>query len=337
MDFYQKLKKIEQDIIHHDFSTALSRKEFSKNYVKNNSSFVQFFLHIRNLPEEERKTVGKQLNRLKELARKRWKTENEKEKKKEDNKIVNPILPPGKENGHSHLLSIIEEEVAILMAEMGFYWEKSSIIEDEWHNFSALNFEEHHPARAMMDTFFLEDGSLLRTHTSPIQIRAMEKKILPIRIASIGQVFRNETLTSRSHHTFHQVEGFYLSKDVSYRDLVSVLSNFFKKFFFDNIKLRMRPSFFPFTEPSIEVDVACFLCEEKGCKVCKKTGWIEVAGAGMIDPQVLINCNIDPNIYTGYAFGAGLERLAMLRYKIDDVRLFLQNDLHFIKQFRSTL
>jgi phenylalanyl-tRNA synthetase alpha chain len=220
---------------------------------------------------------------------------------------------------------------------MGFVVAEEREIEDDWHNFSAMNTPADHPARDMQDTYYLRDNSnmLLRTHTSSVQARIMMSQKPPIRIIAPGRVYRNETISARSHCQFHQVEGLYIDKKVSFADLKQTLLHFSKEMYGPHTKIRLRPSYFPFTEPSAEMDVSCFICDSKGCNVCKYTGWVEIMGCGMVDPQVLINCGIDPEEYSGFAFGMGIERQAMMLYGIQDIRLLFENDVRFLRQFTS--
>jgi len=220
---------------------------------------------------------------------------------------------------------------------IGFNVSYGPEIEDDWHNFTALNFPENHPAREMQDTFFIEKNPdiALRTHTSSVQVRVMEKQQPPIRTLSPGRVYRNEAISVRAHCYFHQVEGLYVDTNVSFADLKQTMLYFAREMFGKDTKIRMRPSFFPFTEPSAEVDISCFICGQKGCKICKGSGWVEIGGCGMVDPDVLKNCKIDPDRYTGFAFGMGIERITMLKYQINDIRLFTENDIRFLRQFKS--
>jgi phenylalanyl-tRNA synthetase alpha chain len=241
--------------------------------------------------------------------------------------------------GSRHPLSLVKNEMVEIFARLGFVEAEGPEIEDDWHNFTALNFAPEHPARDMQDTFFisLNPEWALRTHTSSVQIRIMEKTQPPIRIVMPGRVYRNEAISARAHIQFHQIEGLYIDEDVSFADLKQTLLYFAQEFFGENTQLRMRPSYFPFTEPSAEVDVTCSLCNGKGCNVCKQTGWVEILGCGMVHPNVLKNCNIDPEKYSGYAFGMGIERITMLKYQIKDLRLFFENDLRFLQQFKSAI
>ena len=241
--------------------------------------------------------------------------------------------------GSRHPVSLMKKRIIEIFQRLGFAVAEGPEIEDDWHNFTALNLPEHHPARDMQDTFYVSQNPdwLLRTHTSNIQIREMEKGKLPIRIICPGRVYRNETVSARSHCFFHQIEGLYIDENVSFADLKQTLYFFVKEMYGQDVKVRFRPSYFPFTEPSAEMDISCTLCKGEGCAVCKKTGWLEILGCGMVHPNVLQNCNIDPNKYTGFAFGMGIERPALLKYGINDIRLFSENDVRFLKQFTSAI
>lgn len=239
--------------------------------------------------------------------------------------------------GSRHPLSLVRNEIISVFSRIGFVVSEGPEIEDDWHNFSALNFSEEHPARDMQDTFFIDNQIALRTHTSSVQVRVMENSKPPIRTISPGRVYRNEAISARAHCQFHQVEGLYIDENVSFADLKQTLLYFAKEMFGDKTKIRLRPSYFPFTEPSAEMDISCPFCEGKGCNICKGAGWVEILGCGMVDPNVLENCNIDSNKYTGFAFGMGIERITMLKYKINDLRLFFENDVRFLNQFKSVI
>ena len=237
--------------------------------------------------------------------------------------------------GSMHPVSIMMNNVCEIFEKIGFVSVNGPDIEDDWHVFSALNFPPEHPARDMQDTFFIElrPDILLRTHTSSLQVRTMETTQPPIRVICPGRVFRNETITARSHCIFHQIEGLYIAEEVSFAEMKQVLLHFAKEMFGEDTKIRLRPSFFPFTEPSAEMDIECKICGGKGCNVCKHSGWVEILGCGMVDPNVLESCGIDSTKYTGYAFGLGIERMTMLKYKTNDIRLYFENDVRFIEQF----
>ena len=241
------------------------------------------------------------------------------------------------EIGARHPLSVVRKDILDVFTRIGFSISEGPEIEDDFHNFTALNFPEEHTARDMQDTFFIDKDIALRTHTSSVQVRVMESSKPPIRTISPGRVFRNEAISARAHCIFHQVEGLYIDKDVSFADLKQTLLYFAKEIFGEETEIRLRPSYFPFTEPSAEVDVSCQICSGKGCNVCKNTGYLEIMGCGMVDPNVLENCGIDSSLYSGFAFGMGIERIAMLKYQVNDLRHFFENDLRFLKQFKSAL
>jgi phenylalanyl-tRNA synthetase alpha chain len=244
--------------------------------------------------------------------------------------------------GNLHPLSLTKYRIIEIFERLGFNVADGPEVEDDWHNFSALNFPENHPAREMQDTFFVEKGNgevkrdiLLRTHTSNVQIRMMEKQKPPIRAIMPGRVYRNEAISARAHCFFHQVEGLYVDRNVGFADLKQTLYHFAKEMYGKDIQIRFRPSFFPFTEPSAEIDISCLICKGSGCNVCKYSGWVEIAGSGMVHPNVLRHCGIDPEEFTGFAFGMGIERVTMLRYQINDLRLFSENDIRFLRQFQA--
>jgi phenylalanyl-tRNA synthetase alpha chain len=241
--------------------------------------------------------------------------------------------------GSRHPISIVQNKIISIFHRLGFAVAEGPEIEDDWHNFTALNLPENHPARDMQDTFYISQDPawLLRTHSSSVQIREMEKGILPLRIICPGRVYRNETISARAHCFFNQVEGLYIAENVSFADLKQTLYFFVQEMFGDTVKIRFRPSYFPFTEPSAEMDISCLICGGDGCNVCKKTGWVEILGCGMVHPKVLENCGIDSNKYTGFAFGMGIERITMLKYQVKDLRLFSENDIRFLKQFTAAI
>jgi phenylalanyl-tRNA synthetase alpha chain len=239
--------------------------------------------------------------------------------------------------GSRHPVTLMKNRIVSIFQRLGFAVAEGPEIEDDWHNFGALNLPPHHPARDMQDTFYIQQNPdwVLRTHTSSVQIREMEKRKLPIRMLMPGRVFRNETVSARSHCFFHQIEGLYIDEQVSFADLKQTLYFFVKEMYGPDVKVRFRPSYFPFTEPSAEMDVSCFICSGEGCPVCKKSGWVEILGCGMVHPNVLSNCGIDPEKYSGFAFGMGVERPAMLKYGVSDLRLFSENDIRFLQQFAA--
>lgn len=305
----------------------------SKNRIKD------LFNSLKELTVEEKKSVGKLLNDLKQQATEKFEGAKKEAGKSSSKSAASIDLSASAhaEIGSRHPLSLVRNEIEEIFSRIGFTISKGPEIEDDWHNFSALNFPEDHPARDMQDTFFISNDYSLRTHTSSVQIRVMESTPPPIRTISPGRVFRNEAISARAHCIFHQVEGLYIDKGVSFADLKQVLYYFAKEMFGQDVTVRFRPSYFPFTEPSAEMDVSCNICGGKGCNICKYTGYVEILGCGMVDPNVLENCQIDNSIYSGYAFGMGIERLTMLKYGINDLRLFFENDVRFLKQFESEL
>jgi phenylalanyl-tRNA synthetase alpha chain len=311
-------------------------EELRIKYLGRRGIIQSLFDKLREVPMEEKPALGKLLNELKELAQGKY---NEKkleiERKKARVESVVDLTIPGrlKYTGRKHPLTQTLEEIKKIFIGMGFEVASGPEIEDDYHNFEALNIPPEHPARDMQDTFFIEDKIILRTHTSPVQIRVMESRKPPVRIIAPGRVYRNEAISARSYCLFHQVEGLYVDEGVSFAELKGTLLAFAKQMFGSDVKLRFRPSFFPFTEPSAEVDVSCFICGGRGCRVCKYGGWLEILGCGMVDPNVFKFVGYDMGKYTGYAFGMGVERIAMLKYGIDDIRLFYENDFRFLDQF----
>lgn len=298
------------------------------------------FASFKEVANEQKKEVGQLLNQLKVKTQEKIVELTSSFAQKEDSTDGNLdlSLPISDENlGSRHPLSIVKNEIIDVFSRIGYSISEGPEIEDDWHNFSALNFPKEHPARDMQDTFFIDKESALRTHTSSVQVRVMENSTPPIRTISPGRVFRNEAISARAHCIFHQVEGLYIDKNVSFADLKQTLLYFAKEMFGEKTEIRLRPSYFPFTEPSAEVDVSCNICAGKGCNVCKHTGYLEILGCGMVDPAVLENCGIDSTVYSGFAFGMGVERIAMLKYQINDLRLFFENDIRFLNQFKSTI
>jgi phenylalanyl-tRNA synthetase alpha chain len=297
---------------------------------------------MRNIDPENRKDYGLAVNDLKDIAQDRFKEIQDGIKEasleagiKVPLDMTLPTVP--NELGSVHPLTLTQNRIIEIFERIGFNVADGPEIEDDWHNFTALNFPPNHPAREMQDTFFLEKDPdiALRTHTSSVQVRLMQTQKPPIRAIMPGRVFRNEAISARAHCIFHQVEGLYIDENVSLIDLKQTLYHFAKEMFGKNTKIRFRPSYFPFTEPSAEVDISCNICGGKGCNICKYTGWLEIGGSGMVDPNVLENCGIDSEKYTGFAFGMGIERMAMLKYRIQDLRLFTENDVRFLKQFKN--
>lgn len=315
---------------------------FRIQFIGAKGSIKDLFGQLKNVPNEEKKAIGQLVNELRNVAETKYNELKEKFENQEtsDNKI--DFSRSGEEFavGAHHPISLVKSEIVEIFNRIGFNVSEGPEIEDDWHNFSALNFAPEHPARDMQDTFFIEKGEnemALRTHTSSVQVRVMENSKPPIRTISPGRVYRNEAISARAHCFFHQVEGLYIDKNVSFADLKQTLEYFAKEMFGQKSKIRMRPSYFPFTEPSAEVDVSCSICDAKGCNVCKHTGWLEILGCGMVDPNVLEASGIDSKTYSGFAFGMGVERITQLKYKVNDLRLYSENDLRFLKQFTSVI
>lgn len=316
-------------------------EEFRIKLLGKKGSITQLFAEFKNVPAEQKKEIGQKINVLKDAVQDKINSIKEVlENKDEDGEKVD-ITRPGTQDeiGTRHPISLVKNEMIAIFKKLGFSVAEGPEIEDDWHVFGALNFPPEHPARDMQDTFFIEKNPdiLLRTHTSSIQVRTMQTQKPPIRVVCPGRVFRNEAISARAHCIFHQIEGLYIDENVSFADLKQTLLYFAKELFGENVKIRLRPSYFPFTEPSAEMDVSCTICGGKGCNVCKHTGWLEIMGCGMVDPNVLEACGIDSKKYSGYAFGMGLERIAMLKYEIKDLRLYFENDVRFLKQFKSAL
>ncbi len=308
-------------------------------YLSKKGSVSVLFDDFRNVPNEQKREIGQLLNVLKNSAQEKitalkemLSSAGKSDQKTDLTRTAEPI-----KLGTRHPLSLVKQEIADIFSRIGFTIAEGPEIEDDWHVFGALNFPPEHPARDMQDTFFIEKNPdiLLRTHTSSVQTRVMTSQKPPIRMIFPGRVYRNEAISARAHCLFHQVEGLYIDKNVSFADLKQALLYFSQEMFGADTQIRLRPSYFPFTEPSAEMDISCHICGGKGCNICKHTGWVEILGCGMVDPNVLENCGIDSNIYSGYAFGMGIERITMLKYQINDIRLFFENDVRFLEEFKS--
>jgi phenylalanyl-tRNA synthetase alpha chain len=334
-----RIQSIFEEIKNFESTHSEQIEQFRINLVGKKGKITQLFDEFRIVAPEIKKEVGKKLNELKVLANEKLNELKSKAEIPTSNKDSIDLSRPGEPFpiGSRHPISIVKNEIIEIFNRIGFAVAEGPEIEDDWHNFSALNFPAEHPARDMQDTFFLGKNPdyLLRTHTTSVQIRELERRKPPIRIIMPGRVFRNEAISARAHCIFHQVDGVYIDRNVSFGDLKQTLLYFAQEMFGENSQIRLRPSFFPFTEPSAEMDVSCNLCQGKGCNVCKYTGWLEILGCGMIDPNVLISASIDTDEFTGFAWGMGVERIAMLKYGIRDLRLFFENDLRFLKQFTS--
>mgnify|MGYP001573251394 FL=1 len=321
-------------------NTAEAVEAFRIQYLGKKGVLNGLFSAFKDVPNDEKKEFGQTLNELKTKAQEKVEALKTALEEKEDQSGSGLDLTMSAEPmrmGSRHPLSIVKNEIVEIFARLGFTIYEGPEIEDDWHNFSALNLPDEHPARDMQDTFFIQRDPdyLLRTHTSSVQVRFMEKNQAPIRTLSPGRVFRNEAISARAHCIFHQIEGLYVDENVSFADLKQTLLHFAQEFFGKETQIRLRPSYFPFTEPSAEVDISCNICKGKGCNICKYTGWVEILGCGMVDPNVLENCGIDAKKYTGFAFGMGVERITMLKYQIKDLRLFFENDVRFLDQFTS--
>jgi len=342
----QKINAYKEEIAAFVAESSDAVEQFRIKWLGSKGLVKETMGEMKNVAAENKKELGQVLNQFKQFAEEKFSTLQESLNGKEAVAAdgVDISLPGDPITvGTRHPISLMTNRILSIFQRLGFAVAEGPEIEDDWHNFTALNLPEHHPARDMQDTFYVEHHGptntewLLRTHTSNTQIREMEKGVLPIRVICPGRVYRNETVSARSHCFFHQVEGLYIDENVSFADLKQTLYFFVREMYGADVKVRFRPSYFPFTEPSAEMDVTCFICGGKGCHICKKTGWVEILGCGMVHPNVLSNCNIDPNKYTGFAFGMGIERPALLKYGINDIRLFSENDVRFLKQFTSAV
>ena len=337
------LNKIKEHLLLVDKFEANSIEQVEKfriDYLGKKGILNDFFTAFKEVSNAEKKDFGQAVNELKNKAQERVNYLKDVLENTRDTKASGLDLTMNAESmrlGSRHPLSIVKNEIVEIFARLGFTISEGPEIEDDWHNFSALNLPEEHPARDMQDTFFIQTNPdvLLRTHTSSVQVRFMENNPAPIRTLSPGRVFRNEAISARAHCIFHQIEGLYIDEHVSFADLKQTLLHFAQEFFGKETEIRLRPSYFPFTEPSAEVDISCNICKSKGCNICKYTGWVEILGCGMVDPNVLENCGIDSKKYSGFAFGMGIERITMLKYQVKDLRLFFDNDIRFLEQFTN--
>lgn len=309
-------------------------------YLSKKGEISALFNDFRNVPAEQKKEIGQMLNTLRNLAQDKMQALKDALASNATEEQVIDLTRPASpiKLGTRHPLSLVRSEIINIFSRLGFVLAEGPEIEDDWHVFEALNFPPEHPARDMQDTFFVEKNPdvLLRTHTSSVQTRVMTTQKPPIRVICPGRVYRNEAISYRAHCFFHQVEGLYIDKNVSFADLKQALLYFTKEMFGEKTQIRLRPSYFPFTEPSAEMDISCDLCGGKGCNFCKHTGWVEIMGCGMVDPNVLEACGIDSKVYSGYAFGFGVERITNLKYRVKDLRMFSENDTRFLEQFKNT-
>jgi phenylalanyl-tRNA synthetase alpha chain len=339
-ELLQQIDAYKKEIEAIRISTLQELEEFRIKYLGTKGIVKGLFGEMKAVPAEKKKEFGLVLNDFKQLAEAKYETAKELAANGQPSiaSDVDLSLPGDKISvGSRHPINLVRKRILDIFHRLGFAVADGPEVEDDWHNFTALNIHEHHPARDMQDTFYINQNPdwLLRTHTSNVQIREMEKGKLPIRIICPGRVYRNETISARAHCFFHQVEVLYIDEHVSFADLKQTLYFFVQELFGKDVKIRFRPSYFPFTEPSAEMDISCLICGGEGCRVCKHTGWVEILGCGMVHPNVLENCKMDSNKYTGFAFGMGIERIAMLLYQINDLRLFSENDVRFLKQFTS--
>ncbi len=343
MTVFENLQQIIKDIEAAQPADLAALEQFRIKYLGSKNIIKPLSKGFREVPNEQKKEFGQLLNKAKQNAEQKFQSLKDSLETVADEAVGEDLdlTAPAEAIalGSRHPVSITMNRIIDIFARIGFAVAEEREIEDDWHNFTAMNTPEDHPARDMQDTYYLKNSTsmLLRTHTSSVQARTMTTQQPPIRIIAPGRVYRNETISARSHCQFHQVEGLYIDKDVSFADLKQTLLYFAKEMYGVDTKIRLRPSYFPFTEPSAEMDVSCFICNSKGCNVCKKTGWVEILGCGMVDPQVLENCGIDSTVYSGFAFGMGIERQAMMQYGINDIRLLFENDVRFLQQFQSAL
>ncbi len=339
MDTLQTLLSNHRAIIDAELPTTLEQIEaFRIKYLGTKGLVKTIMGQMKDVAPDQKKEAGQLLNQFKIFVEEKFASFALASTNGIATNTIDVTLPgTPAQLGSRHPISIVRNKIIAIFNKLGFSVAEGPEIEDDFHNFSALNLPENHPARDMQDTFYINQQPdwLLRTHTSSVQIREMQKGKLPLRIICPGRVFRNETISARAHCFFNQVEGLYIAENVSFADLKQTLYFFVTELFGADVKVRFRPSYFPFTEPSAEMDISCLICKGKGCAVCKKTGWVEILGCGMVHPKVLENCGIESNKYTGFAFGMGIERITMLTYQIKDLRLFSENDLRFLKQFES--
>ena len=335
----QQIKVYEEEIQAFQPQNAQELEAYRIKFLGTKGIVKQIFGEMKNVPGDQKKEAGQLLNAFKQLAEEKWESNKhlqEGSNKKESN--IDLSLPGSQvQMGTRHPLRMVENKMVGIFEKLGFSVASGPEIEDDWHNFGSMNLPEHHPARDMQDTFYVSQNPdwLLRTHSSSIQARVMENEQPPIRVVCPGRVYRNETISARAHCFFHQMEGLYIDKNVSFADLKQTLYYFVTEMFGANTKVRFRPSYFPFTEPSAEMDISCTVCGGDGCSLCKHSGWVEILGCGMVHPNVLRNFNIDPEVYTGFAFGMGVERITQLKYQVNDLRLYSQNDIRFLRQFES--
>jgi phenylalanyl-tRNA synthetase alpha chain len=336
---HQDIDRILEDARKFSARTKEEIEQFRISHLGKKGLIADLFKRFKDLPADQKKEVGQKINHLKQYVAEKIESMLADTGSEDGSEPEMDLTLPGPPlmHGARHPISIVRNQIIDIFNRLGYTISEGPEIEDDWHVFSALNFPPDHPARDMQDTFFIqkEPDVLLRTHTSSVQVRVMEKEQPPIRTISPGRVFRNEAISARAHCIFHQVEGLYIDENVSFADLKQTLLYFAREMFGQEVRIRLRPSYFPFTEPSAEMDISCQICGGKGCNVCKYTGWLEILGCGMVDPNVLEFCHIDSVKYTGLAFGMGIERVAMLKYQVRDLRLYFENDVRFLRQFQA--
>ncbi|MBD2703100.1 phenylalanine--tRNA ligase subunit alpha [Spirosoma sp. BT702] len=346
-----RVKDIHQEIDQFRVDSPEQLEQFRMRFISRKGVITELFEGLKTVPQADRRAVGQELNGLKNFAQERFDTFSQQIDEQRTTSggtppvdLTLPTIP--NLTGTQHPLSLVRQRIIQIFERIGFNVADGPEIETDWYNFGALNFPDNHPARDMQDTFFIAkaagnegddtpNDTLLRTHTSNVQIRLMERQTPPIRSIMPGRVYRNETISARAHCMFHQVEGIYIDRNVGFKDLKDTLYHFVKELFEPGTQIRFRPSYFPFTEPSAEIDISCQICGGKGCNICKHSGWVEIAGSGMVDPQVIANCGIDPEEFTGFAFGMGIERITQLKYVVNDLRLYTENDVRFLRQFEG--
>ncbi|MEW5799834.1 MAG: phenylalanine--tRNA ligase subunit alpha [Bacteroidota bacterium] len=333
----EKITLIESEIANHSIAIVDTEglEKYRIEFLARKGKISALYDELKSVPVDRKPIVGQQINQLKKRAEELYESLKSKFDSSTSKKEFIDLTLPGRmlPKGTRHPITQTIDQMKSIFISMGFGIAYGPEIEDDYHNFEALNFAPNHPARDMQDTFFISDDVVLRTHTTPVQIRVMKSQKPPIRVIMPGRVYRNEAVSARSNYFFHQVDGLYVNENVTFAELKGTLITFAKSFYGSNIKYRFRPSYFPFTEPSLEMDITCFLCSGKGCRICKQTGWLEVLGAGMVHPNVFRNCGYDPEKVSGFAFGMGVDRISLLRYGVDDIRTFFENDLRFLNQF----
>lgn len=337
----QQIEIYKQEINNCAITNADEVEAFRIKYLGTKGIVKSIMGFMKDIPNEQKKEAGQLLNEFKLFVEAKYESLKEASATTQDNASTIDVTLPGTPTlvGTRHPINLVRNKIVSIFQRLGFAIAEGPEIEDDWHNFGAMNLPEDHPARDMQDTFYIHQNPawLLRTHTSSVQARVMETQKPPIRVICPGRVYRNETISARAHCFFHQVEGLYIDEKVSFADLKQTLYFFVQEMFGKDVKVRFRPSYFPFTEPSAEMDISCLICNNKGCNVCKHTGWVEILGSGMVHPKVLENFGIDSNKYTGFAFGMGVERICQLKYRVNDLRLYSQNDVRFLKQFTSVV